>query len=85
MILACEPHQQSTTKSLLAGYFDTGCPIQWKMTFNLIIEIWTYLIYLFILMQGTQQFYSLQVYHKMLKISPYMYEPPGPVTQKNLH
>ena len=36
-------------------------------------------------MQGTQQFYSLQVYHKMLKISPYMYEPPRPVTQKNLH
>ena len=33
-------------------------------------------------MQGSQQFYSLQVYHKILKISPSMYKPPGPVTQK---
>ena len=35
-------------------------------------------------MQGSHQFYSLQVYHKILKISPSMYKPPGPVTQKNL-
>ena len=33
-------------------------------------------------MQGSQQFYSLQVYHKILKISPSMYKPPGLVTQK---
>ena len=36
-------------------------------------------------MQGPQQFYSWQVYHKILKISPSMYKPPRPVTQKNLH
>ena len=36
-------------------------------------------------MQDSQQFYSLQVYHKILKISPSMYKPLGPVTQKNLH
>ena len=36
-------------------------------------------------MQGSQQFYSLQVYRKIPKISPSKYKPPRPVMQKNLH